>query len=304
MRPPVPPGPPAVRRRVHQAVADLRYQPNPAARALATGRSDVLDLVVIDEQTAPFGSNPFYARVVGGIVHALADTPAHLRIQVADHDSAADALARVAGSTSLGAVLVNVPARMAAQMYHACDRVVSLGATASQVPAVQAQNVAGAYAAVRHLHDTGRRRIVAIHGPRTHAGAIERRAGFRGAIRDAGLPLVSACGDFRREVGAALTRQLLATHADLNAIFVACDLTASGVLQALAQAGRQVPDDVAVVGFDDSVIAACACPPMSSVRQPVEEMAAAAVHALGYRRLGPAWRRVFPASLVVRASSR
>jgi DNA-binding LacI/PurR family transcriptional regulator len=89
----------------------------------------------------------------------------------------------------------------------------------------------------------------------------------------------------------------------VDAVFVGCDLMATGAMQALADQGRSVPQDVAVVGFDDSVIAACTVPPLTSVRQPVERMAAAATRALVDRRPAPHWRCVFPADLQVRRSS-
>ncbi|MEU4217387.1 substrate-binding domain-containing protein [Actinoplanes sp. NPDC026623] len=96
---------------------------------------------------------------------------------------------------------------------------------------------------------------------------------------------------------------MLAEHPGVDAIFVGCDVMATGAMQALADIGRRVPRDVAVVGFDDSVIAVCTTPPLSSVHQPVEEMAAAATRALVRRQLAPHWRCVFPAALQVRQSS-
>ncbi len=114
---------------------------------------------------------------------------------------------------------------------------------------------------------------------------------------------VSAVGKLRREAGYELTVRLLAGNPDVDALVVACDLMATGAMQALADLGRQVPGDVAVVGFDDSVIAACTVPPLSSVRHPVEAMAAAATRALLNRKVSPNWRRVFPAEPKVRPSS-
>jgi DNA-binding LacI/PurR family transcriptional regulator len=172
--------------------------------------------------------------------------------------------------------------------------------SAPGVPYVDTRNAAGAYAAVTHLYSGGRRRIAAIHGPHTYSCAVQRRDGYLAATRDIGQPATGGGGAFRREVGYAETERLLASHPDLDGLFVACDLMAAGALQALAAAGRRVPDDVAVVGYDDSVIAASTNPPLTTVRQPVEEMATAATRAL----LGhPLDTPVFPAELVVRAST-
>jgi DNA-binding LacI/PurR family transcriptional regulator len=156
---------------------------------------------------------------------------------------------------------------------------------------------------VTHLVQRGRRRIAGLHGPRAHPCAVQRHDGYLDAIRSAGLTPLSGGGDFRREVGYAETQRLLALQPDLDAIFAACDLTAIGALQAVTEAGRRVPDDVALVGFDDSLIAACASPPMTTVRQPVEEMAAAATWAMLERRVRPGWQELLPTELVVRASS-
>jgi DNA-binding LacI/PurR family transcriptional regulator len=175
--------------------------------------------------------------------------------------------------------------------------------SAPGVPYVGMENADGAYAAIMHLHETGRRRIAALHGLASNPCAAARHDGYRRAVRELGIPDISATGKFRREAGYDLTRRLLAEEPGLDAIFVGCDLMATGAMQALADLDRRVPQDVAVVGFDDSVIAACATPPLTSVRQPVEQMAAAATRALVDRRLAPHWRCVFPADLHVRRSS-
>jgi DNA-binding LacI/PurR family transcriptional regulator len=294
---------PEVRQRVRSVMDQIGYRPNPAARALASGRSDVLDLVVVDDCAATFGVNPYYGRVVAGILTALTGVSAHLRVHVVPGPDAPGLLARVIRTTDIGAILVNVPTALAAEIYRGSQQIVALNGSGDRVPVVDTENADGAYAAVAHLHGTGRRHIAAIHGPRTIPCAIDRRLGYLSAVRAAGLTPIDGSADFRREAGYDETRRLLATNPELDAIFVACDLTAAGSLQALTDAGRRVPDDVALVGYDDSLIAACSNPPMSSVRQPVEEMAAAATLALLEHRVAPYWRRMFPADLVVRRSS-
>jgi DNA-binding LacI/PurR family transcriptional regulator len=258
---------PQTREHVRQVISRLGYRPDPVARALASGHGDVVELVVVDDAGAP------------------------------------TLLARIAETVSLGVLLVNVPPALAKQFHDRCERVVSMGPSAPGVPFVSLENAEGTAAAIRHLHETGRRRIGALHGQDDNPDAAARREGHRHAIRDLDLPDISATGKFRRESGYELTLKLLADEPELDAVFVACDLMATGALQALADAGRRVPQDVAVVGFDDSVIAECANPPMSSVHQPVEQMAAAATRALVKRQLAPYWQCVFPAPLKVRQSS-
>jgi DNA-binding LacI/PurR family transcriptional regulator len=289
-----------VRQRVRRVIDDLGYRPNPAARALASGRTDVVDLVVVGYPTGNFGTNPYYGRVVAGVLAALADTSAHMRLHRVTAEDAPALLARIAATPDLGALLVNASAEAAAPVR---DRVVSMHASAPGVPFVDTDNEAGAFEAVQHLVERGRRRIAGLHGPRAHPCAVQRHDGYLDAMRAAGLRPVSGGGDFTREVGYAETIRLLTEDPDLDAFFAACDLTAIGALQAIAETGRRVPDDVALVGFDDSLVAACANPPMTTVRQPVEEMAAAAARALLERRLHRGWQQMFPTELVVRRSS-
>lgn len=290
------------RERVRRVIADLGYRPDPVARALASGHGEVIDLVVVDEASI-FGASPYYGRVTAGILQELAGSNAQLRVHVVDGAGAPALLAKIAETVSLGVLLSNVPPPLAAEFSAQCDRVVSMGSSAPGVPYVGMENADGAFEAIMHLYESGRRRIVALHGQEGNSCADDRRAGHRRAVLELGLPDISATGRFRRHSGYELTRRLLAEEPDLDAMFVACDLMATGAMQALADAGRHVPRDVAVVGFDDSVIAVCTTPPMTSVHQPVERMAAAATRAMMKRQLAPYWRCVFPAELKVRQSS-
>jgi DNA-binding LacI/PurR family transcriptional regulator len=293
---------PQTREYVRRVIVQLGYRPDPVARALAFGHGSVVELVVVDD-AAIFGNSPYYGRVTAGILRELAGGDAQLRVHVVEKPDAAALLAKIADTVSLGVILINVAPELAAAFYARCDRVVSMGPSAPAVPFVDMENAGGAYAAVVHLHETGRRRIAALHGQEGNPCADARREGFRRAIRYLGLADVSAVGKLRREAGYDLTLRLLAEEPGVDALFVGCDLMATGAMQALATAGRRVPEDVAVVGFDDSVIAGCTTPPLSSVHQPVEAMAAAATRALVDRQLAPHWRRVFPAVLQVRESS-
>lgn len=293
-----------VRAQVERAVERLDYRPDPVARALARGHGDVVELIVIDDDPTCFGTNPYYGRVVAGIVDALRHSEAQMRVHVVGLADAPRLLDRVAHSVSAGAILVNVPDALAAAFHATSPRVVSMRRTAAPVPSIVPDNTTGAYEAVRLLHRNGRKRIAAVPGPAHNTDAADRRAGYLAAVRDAGLdPISGEGGEFNRATGAATTLRLLEEHPDLDALFVDCDLMASGALQALAAAGRRVPEDVAVIGFDDSLIAGCTTPPLTSVRQPVEEMAAAATRALLAGEVGPGWHATFPTTLTVRRSS-
>src|SRR5690606_29476932 len=119
----------------------------------------------------------------------------------------------------------------------------------SSLPFVGVENAGGAAAATRHLIDLGRTRVATIAGPQDMVAGIDRLAGYRSELRGSNRRSIMAVGDFTRESGAAAMKQLLEDEPSLDAVFVASDLMADGALRSLRQAGRRVPDDVAVVGF-------------------------------------------------------
>jgi DNA-binding LacI/PurR family transcriptional regulator len=168
---------------------------------------------------------------------------------------------------------------------------------------MQADNIGGAEAAVNRLHELGRRRIAAIHGPALNPCAIDRRAGYQQAVGRLGLTDLSADGDFRRDGGYDAAQQLLERDPDLDAMFIACDLMAAGAVQAITAGGRRVPDDVSIIGFDDSIAAVCTNPPLTTMRLPVEEMAATATRLLLEGAPARGHRQWFPVDLVVREST-
>ena len=123
----------------------------------------------------------------------------------------------------------------------------------------------------------GRRRIATISGPTDMAVGLDRLAGYSDGITAAGFTWdddLVATGDFSQDGGARAMRTLLGRCPDIDAVFAASDLMAAGAFQALREAGRRIPSDVAVVGYDDSQVAEMMVPPLTSVRQPIEEMGA------------------------------
>src|SRR4051794_13088596 len=175
---------------------------------------------------------------------------------------------------------------------------------------VDVDNAGGARAGVTYLLERGRHRIATITGPPDMGAGRDRLAGYRTALADAGLPdepgLVEA-GTFSELSGERAMRALLARHEDLDAVFAANDSMAVGALRALRDTGRTVPDDVAVVGFDDSPLSRVTEPLLSTVRQPVDGMGRAmAEMLLGLIAGGDGdvrHRAVLPTELVVRGSS-
>jgi DNA-binding LacI/PurR family transcriptional regulator len=275
---------PRARARVEEAIAELGYVPNRAARALVTQRTDSVALVVSESGERLFGE-PFFAGIVRGISSGLAATnlqlwlamaqsPAerervehHLTAQHVDgvlllslHD--ADPLPTVLEERGLPTVLGGRPARM-------------LRPGAKPAYFVDVDNAGGARQAVEYLLHRGRHQVATIAGPQDMAVGVTRLAGYREAMVVRGEPVdpdLVEYGDFSEASGAAAMCRLLDRRPGLDAVFVASDLMAAGAIRALRERGRRVPDDVAVVGFEDSSIARQTEPPLTTVHQPVEEM--------------------------------
>ena len=146
---------------------------------------------------------------------------------------------------------------------------------------VDVDNVAGGREATRLLIERGATRIGTIAGPSDMTAAVDRLQGWQEAMAVAGLSSDAIVfGDFTEASGEAAARDLLARHPDLDGIAVASDLMAAGVLKVLAELGRRVPDDVAVVGYDDLGVAERTSPPLTTVRQSIDEMAERATRLL------------------------
>ena len=270
---------PEVRALVQRAIADLGYVPNRAARSLVTRRTDSIALVISEPEDRVF-SEPFFARIVRGVSGVLAHTDTQLVLVVAQNPAEEARLERyVAGGHVDGVLLASLHGDdpLPRKLEDAGVPVVLVGRPAAVTRAsyVDADNRGGAAMAVQHLLAEGRRRIATITGPLDMAAGRDRLDGYLDALRAAGAGdgdgLVEV-GDFREESGARAMRALLHGHPDLDAVFAASALMAAGALGALRAAGRRVPDDVAVVGFDDSAIARWSEPPLTSVAQPIEEM--------------------------------
>jgi DNA-binding LacI/PurR family transcriptional regulator len=174
---------------------------------------------------------------------------------------------------------------------------------------VDVDNHGGAASAVQHLISIGRQRIATIAGPQDMAAGTDRLAGYRERLARAGHPAdetMIEVGDFTHDGGRAAMERLLERAPALDAVFVASDLMAVGAVTAIRASGRSIPADVAVVGFDDSQLAATTEPALSSVRQPIEEMGREMTRLLmqEIRFPGrPPRRVILDTELVVRGSS-
>lgn len=264
------------REAVHAAIAELGYSPNQAARALAGNRANAIALVV-SEPTGRVLSDPFFAGVLRGIHAELAGRHMQLLLMMSQPSDTSDLVMYLSSGHVDGALLVSLHGDdpLVPMLAEIGLPVVSggrpLGSTS--VPFVDSDNFTGALEATRHLVSLGRRRIGTVAGPKDMAVGADRLSGFKRGLAEAKIAsdLVTH-GDFTPESGARAMEQLLQQAPDLDAVFVAADIMALGALQVLHAQGKRVPQDVAVIGFDDSVFATTATPPLTTIRQDVEEL--------------------------------
>ncbi|MGW7069029.1 LacI family DNA-binding transcriptional regulator [Streptomyces sp. NPDC054855] len=272
---------PAVAERIRKAVDELGYVPNQAARRLVTRRNNAVAVVVTEPQNRLF-VDPWFDRHLRGIRQELVQhgvQPVLLFIE--EHDDYPRVGNFLGGGHVDGALLFSLRAddplpdmveQMGLPAVFGGRPALGSGHRSDVYTYVDADNRGGAREAVRHLVSLGRRRIATISGPLNQASAIDRLDGYRDVLPDAPSRLLAE-GDFTLRGGADAMARLLDRTPDLDAVFVASDLMASGALRTLREHGRSVPGDVAVVGFDNlTPLAETTEPPLTTVHQDIEEM--------------------------------
>ncbi|MFF6776763.1 LacI family DNA-binding transcriptional regulator [Streptomyces sp. NPDC012637] len=303
---------PAAKAAVDAAIRKTGYVVNRHARSLITGKSDSVAFLLTEPQER-FFEDPNFNVLLRGCTQALADRDIPLLLMIAGtEDERRRNLRYIEAGHVDGVLLVSSHSgdplvdhlNTAGVPVVACGK--PLGQTA-KIGYVAADDRDGARDMVRHLYGTGRRRIATVTGPLDTPGGVERLAGYRETLAECGLPYdeaLVATGDYSRVGGEAAARQLLDRAPDLDAVFVASDLMALAVLDTLDRAGRRVPEDVAVGGFDDSPAALSSRPALTTIRQPWDRISAEMVRTLLARIAGeePA-TVILPTELVRRDSA-
>ncbi|BAS27044.1 LacI family transcriptional regulator [Limnochorda pilosa] len=269
---------PATRERVLAAARHLRYQPSAIARRLVTGRADVLAVIL------PNTRNPFFGNVVQGIESVAAQAGLDVMLFTTENDPGLERqrLESAVRNRADGVVLVgehragpDLAARLLTELASAGTRLVLVERQAQGSPAIWADKREGARQAVQHLIELGHRRIAFVGGLLQQGGSHQRLAGYREAMAGYGLeprPAWIVDGGFTPEGGYRAGSELMGRCPELTAFFAANDLMALGLLRALHEAGRRVPDDASVVGFDDIPEAAFLTPALTTVDMPMERL--------------------------------
>lgn len=273
---------PAARTAILAAIAEVGYVPNTAARNLVTQRSQAVGFIVLEPHEL-FLEDPNIGSIMLGANSVLSAAEYQMVSLVVDSDRDTERVARyLSGGFVDGAVIVS------ARVHDPIIRVVSdlkLPATfvghppdlAQDIPFVGVDNVGSAREITTRLAATGRRRIGMIAAALDRDSGADRLAGFQLALGDRFDPnLVARVALYDYSCGADGMRTLLDRAPDIDGVFAASDAVAAGAMHVLRGAGRTIPDDVGVVGFDDSSWAQRTDPPLSTVHQPAKELGARA----------------------------
>jgi DNA-binding LacI/PurR family transcriptional regulator len=269
---------PETRRQVELAMADLGYVRNRAPRSGRT-RTGSVAFVVCEENMRVF-ADPFFARMLWSVSRELVAVDMQLVLLTVHAPRDYRSVARyLRGGHVDGALFISVHGRLPAELDQVGVPIVLAGRPmdpCSGLSYVDADNMSGAERAVRYLLDQNRGCIATVAGPADMNAGVDRLAGYRTALAAAGISDdgLIAYGDFSRVSAEHATYRILDRRPGVDAVFAASDLMATGVLRALRRSGRRVPEDVAVVGFDDSPLAQHTEPQLTTVRQPIDAMGA------------------------------
>lgn len=301
---------PETREAILQYIREQGYSANRNARGLAGGRSGLVGL------SLPFVHSAYFGEIAAGAAEALGERGARLILCLTEHqhDREVTLLDRLMHSTTEGALIV-LPSETNAELLNlreqgypfvVIDPMVQLD---ESLPVVMSAHWQGARTATEHLLSLGHRRIAAITGVPDWVASIDRLAGFRAALAAVGLaaePDLIRAGDWTAPSGHRAAAELLDLPDPPTAIFCFNDNMACGAFQAAMERGLNVPHDLSLVGVDDIEVASYLTPPLTTVRQPLREMARVAsvlLWRLIEREAVDAARVELAARLVVREST-
>jgi LacI family transcriptional regulator len=272
------------RESVLRVVRDHGFTANRSARALSGGRTGLIGVML------PMVGSPYFAAILSGAAEALYEQDMRMVMcpTLHHHEREVTLLDRLMHGTTDGAVLMlpeesNAELKVLRRKGYAFVIVDPRVTLDEGIPAVSAANASGARAATEHLLSLGHRRIGAIIGPRAYLASNERLNGYEGALAAAGVlpdPAIMIETTFDIEGGAKAAARLLDAADPPTAIFAFNDDSAIGAMRVARERGIRVPEELSIVGFDDSEISAIVTPALTTVRQPMAEMGRMAVSLL------------------------
>jgi LacI family transcriptional regulator len=308
---------PETRERIMRLASELDYTPAAAARSLVTQRSHVIGVFMETGEGHPDLQHPFFHEVLGGLKQRVGAEGFDLLLFASERPGNGygphSYLKRARHHNVDGCALIGLdpqdPEVRRLVRGEIPTVAIDMEIEGARTEVVISDNQAGAAAAVKHLHGLGHRRIATITGMLESRPGIDRLRGYRTAIQELGLAYRDdyvAYGDFYAESAREATTRLLALPEPPTAIFAAADLMAIGAVRGAAEAGRTIPHDLSIVGFDDIQLAPHLNPPLTTLRQDKLGLGAAAGDALVARIAGDSDRpplRTLPVELVVRGST-
>ncbi len=298
-------------RRVERVIAETGYQPNLAARSLASRRSNIIGLIIPSVARFLF-TDPYFPSLIQGISAACNSHNYTLALFLFNtREEEHQVYKRALGAGLIDGLIVTaeqIDAPFIPELIERQIPFVHIGRPAQpdQISFVDVDNLRGAFVATKHLIRLGRKRIATITGPLNTTGGLDRRAGYIQALTDQDMLVdenLMACGDYSYDSGLESMQRLLLHEPD--AVFCASDMMAVGALQAIQEAGLRIPHDISVIGFDDLPPAVNATPQLTTVRQPVQRTGMLAVETLIdllETGLEPPRHLILPTELVIRAS--
>lgn len=301
------------RQKVLAIIEEHNFQPNAMARALASQRTRVIG-VLIPYFVSKVFSDPYFPTLLQSATETANQLDYSVTLWLATTNNELEILNRVINNDLLDGLIITsaVAGEAFMDILLDCAKPFILvghpGANRDEVSYVDVENEQGSFMAVQHLIKQGRQRIAFIPGQKFLPSNQDRENGYFRALNEASLPINSALigqpGHFTREGGYESMKSLL--RQDLDAVMTASDMMALGAMEAIAEAGLKIPDDIAIASFDDIVEAANVDPPLTTVHQDTDQLgrsAAEGIIGLLEGKMTEPYRVVHPVELVVRAST-
>jgi len=298
------------RSKVQSIIQRIDFQPNLAARGLAAGHTKVIGLVIPTGVTAIF-TDPYFPLVIQGVSSACNAQGYSVMLWLAEPEYERRTVSQIIYNGLIEGVIVSsmhMDDPLIERLYESKRPFITIGRhpTREDINYVDVDNRVGAYQGVSHILRSGRRRVGVINGPPNSIASLDRYQGYLDAMRERGLPLnpnLVTEGEFSDTTGYLAMKRLLPHRPD--AVFVASDAMAFAAMRAIQEAGLRIPEDIAVLGFDDIPAAANSKPPLTTVRQPIQRTGSIAAEVLVdmIEHPDPQPRRiVLPTELVIRSS--